>query len=147
MLSFIQNNEDSLESKGLLMPRFLASLNQKKASDILRKSYDEDESIRNVTTFPSLFQTLLKRIQRARSESFILTLASAYEGYNFYLPAFLDFRGRIYRSGILHFHERDIARSLITFPKHRIPLKPGEHFLDDDVEKCHKVLATAAPFH
>ncbi|KAL6491853.1 hypothetical protein OROGR_034003 [Orobanche gracilis] len=29
--------------------------------------------------------------------------------------AFLDFRGRIYRSGILHFHERDLARSLIQF--------------------------------
>ncbi|GKE67436.1 hypothetical protein Tco_1521597 [Tanacetum coccineum] len=29
-----------------------------------------------------------------------------------FLPAFIDFRGRIYRSGILHFHERDLARSL-----------------------------------
>ncbi|KAL8125465.1 hypothetical protein AgCh_012956 [Apium graveolens] len=28
---------------------------------------------------------------------------------------FLDFRGRIYRSGILHFHERDLARSLVVF--------------------------------
>lgn len=31
------------------------------------------------------------------------------------MPVFLDFRGRIYRSGILHFHERDLARSLIQF--------------------------------
>lgn len=90
-------------------------MNQKEAADILRKSYEEDDSIRNVSTFPSLFQTLLKRIQRARSESFILNLAEAYDGYKFYLPAFLDFRGRIYRSGILHFHERDIAISLILF--------------------------------
>lgn len=42
-------------------------------------------------------------------------MASAYAGYTFYIPAFLDFRGRIYRSGILHFHERDLARSLILF--------------------------------
>jgi DNA-directed RNA polymerase len=27
----------------------------------------------------------------------------------------MDFRGRIYRSGILHFHERDLARSFIVF--------------------------------
>lgn len=41
----------------------------------------------------------------------VALLASAYEGYQFYLPSFIDFRGRIYRSGILHFHERDLARS------------------------------------
>ena len=46
---------------------------------------------------------------------FIIKLATAYNGYRFYLPAFLDFRGRIYRSGILHFHERDLARSLLVF--------------------------------
>ncbi|KAL2905158.1 putative DNA-directed RNA polymerase [Bienertia sinuspersici] len=49
----------------------------------------------------------------ARYKDFIFELASAYAGYQLYLPAFLDFRGRIYRCGILHFHERDLARSLI----------------------------------
>lgn len=138
VLSFILNNRDRLVELGLLMPSFLASLNHKEASDILRKSYDEDDSIRNVSTFPSLFQTLLKRIQRARTESFILTLASAYDGYKFYLPAFLDFRGRIYRSGILHFHERDIARSLIVFANNNY--KSSSY-------NCRTVLISAAPFH
>lgn len=45
----------------------------------------------------------------------MLDIADAYQGYQFYVPAFIDFRGRIYRSGILHFHERDLARSLIIF--------------------------------
>ena len=27
----------------------------------------------------------------------------------------MDFRGRIYRSGVLHFHERDLAKSVIWF--------------------------------
>lgn len=45
----------------------------------------------------------------------MIDIASAYEGYKFYLPVFLDFRGRISRSGILHFYERDLARSLIFF--------------------------------
>ncbi|KAL8146230.1 hypothetical protein AgCh_004102 [Apium graveolens] len=54
-------------------------------------------------------------MQRSCYEQYVLKLAIAYEGYHFYLPAFLDFRGRIYRSGILHFHERDLARSLVVF--------------------------------
>jgi DNA-directed RNA polymerase len=27
----------------------------------------------------------------------------------------MDFRGRIYRAGILHFHERDFSKSFIVF--------------------------------
>lgn len=64
-----------------------------------------------------MVSTLCKCIQRARYEGLLLKLATAYDGYRFYLPAFLDFRGRIYRSGILHFHERDLARSLIIFAR------------------------------
>ncbi|KVF21783.1 uncharacterized protein LOC112505269 [Cynara cardunculus var. scolymus] len=62
-----------------------------------------------------MLQGLHKDIQQARYESLIIDLSIAYEGYKFYLPAFLDFRGRIYRSGLLHFHERDLARSFIQF--------------------------------
>ena len=58
---------------------------------------------------------LSTNIQRARYERTVIDMANAYRGYRFYLPAFLDFRGRIYRSGIFHFHERDLARSLILF--------------------------------
>lgn len=51
VLSFIQNNRDRLVELGLLMPSFLASLNLKEASDILRKSYLEDDSIKNIYMF------------------------------------------------------------------------------------------------
>ncbi|TYJ97790.1 DNA-dependent RNA polymerase [Cucumis melo var. makuwa] len=57
----------------------------------------------------------LERVGPARFEDFLIRLVSAYENYFFYLPAFMDFRGRIYRSGILHFHERDLARGFIVF--------------------------------
>jgi DNA-directed RNA polymerase len=30
-------------------------------------------------------------------------------------PNFVDFRGRIYRTDYLNFHERDLARSLLLF--------------------------------
>ena len=45
----------------------------------------------------------------------IIKIATTYNGYTFYLPAFIDFRGRIYRSGILNYHERHFARSLMMF--------------------------------
>lgn len=63
----------------------------------------------------TLLSDLVSRVQKARYEDFVLNLSSAYAGYQFDLPAFIDFRGRIYRAGVLHFHERDLAKSLIVF--------------------------------
>lgn len=114
-LQYIINNEQSLVEYGYLKPRFLVSLNLKKASDLLREFHMMDKVINKLCSFSELLQTLNKNIQCSRYEDLILKLARAYDGYHFYLPAFLDFRGRIYRSGILHFHERDLARSLILF--------------------------------
>lgn len=108
-------------------------------------SYLEDPSLTKISNYPNLVKEFMKRIQRARYETFIINLASAYEGYRFYLPAFLDFRGRIYRSGALHFHERDLARSLIVFSD-----TPYDNYqLDSDKKKDHvyTVLSSAAAFH
>ncbi|KAL0295162.1 UNVERIFIED_CONTAM: putative DNA-directed RNA polymerase [Sesamum calycinum] len=66
----------------------------------------------------------------------------AYEGYQFYLPSFIDFRGRIYRSGILHFHERDLARSLIVFAPN-----PYDSYDSEIDKRCRKILYCSAPFH
>lgn len=114
-LKFLLANEKLFVESGLLMPRFLASMNIKEVSILLREFYMMDEVINKLCSFNDLLQIINKNIQRSRYENLILNLASAYDGYKFYLPAFLDFRGRIYRSGILHFHERDLARSLIVF--------------------------------
>ncbi|KAL8149796.1 hypothetical protein AgCh_006709 [Apium graveolens] len=84
-----------------------------KLKNTRRYSYHFSKSVRLAT----LLKELMKLIQRAGYEQYIFKLAIAYEGYRFYLPAFMDFRGRIYRSGILHFHERDLARSLVIFAK------------------------------
>ncbi|KVE19494.1 DNA-directed RNA polymerase, phage-type, partial [Cynara cardunculus var. scolymus] len=61
------------------------------------------------------YKDYTRTFSKARYESLIIDLSIAYEGYKFYLPVFLDFHGRIYRSGLLHFHERDLARSFIQF--------------------------------
>jgi len=31
------------------------------------------------------------------------------------MQAFIDFRGRIYCAGVLHFQERDLSKSLLVF--------------------------------
>lgn len=78
------------------------------------------------------------RIQRSRYENFVIDLASAYECYDFYLPAFMDFRGRIYRSGVLHFHERDLSRSLLVFSSNN----EGDKYSTDT-----SMLRIASAFH
>ncbi|PHT46873.1 hypothetical protein CQW23_16031 [Capsicum baccatum] len=115
ILEFIKNHRATLEKVGLLMPGILVHVNLKEAYDLLRKSYFLNKDIKNVYCLSDIFKELEYRVQTARYEDFIIRLASAYEGYDFYLPAFMDFRGRIYHSGILHFHEHDLARSFILF--------------------------------
>ena len=85
VLTFINQNYDRLVKSGLLMPSFLASLNIKEATDLLRKSFFQEPSVMNICTYNKLLNEFLKRVQRARYETFILNLASAYEGYRFYL--------------------------------------------------------------
>ncbi|XP_073313488.1 probable DNA-directed RNA polymerase [Primulina huaijiensis] len=115
MLEFIKRNRATLEKLGYLMSRKLIHVNLKEAYDYLRISYFKNNAIQKVCGLSFLFKDLATRLQAARYEDSIIRLASAYDDYIFYLPAFMDFRGRIYRSGILHFHERDLAKSLIVF--------------------------------
>ncbi|XP_020594099.1 uncharacterized protein LOC110034152 [Phalaenopsis equestris] len=138
-LKYILENENSFVEYGYLKPRFLVSLNLKKAYDLLREFHMKDKVINQFCSFSELLQTLNKNIQCSRYEDFIIKLAIAYDGYHFYLPAFLDFRGRIYRSGILHFHERDLARSLILFA--------GTESKDSISEEMKIQIMVAAAFH
>lgn len=115
VLEFIKKNRQTLEKVGLLMPGILTRVNLKEAFDLLRKSYYQNMAIKGACSLGALLNELAIRAQKARYEDLIIRLVSAYEDYVFYMPAFMDFRGRIYRSGILHFHERDLARSLIVF--------------------------------
>ena len=118
-LNFIQRNEQAFVDEGYLMPPFLSDIHMKGIIPILRECFMNDKQINKLFSFSKLLDILCKDIQRARSETLILRLAQAYKNYQFYLPAFLDFRGRIYRCGLLNFHERDLARSLVIFAPSR----------------------------
>lgn len=91
------------------MPPFLASVNPHLVYDELRNMLTKGE-YKDKFKFSTMMDIMDERIQRA---CFLLKLASAYDGYTFYLPAFIDFIGRIYRTGIMHFHERNLLRSLL----------------------------------
>jgi len=117
MLNWIREHRQSLEEKGILMPSFLSNILIHVVYERLRKEVSMANS--KDLVFSNLATILDKLIQRARYEDFIINLATALEEYTFWFPAFIDFRGRIYRTGILNFHERDLARSLLLFSSNK----------------------------
>ncbi|KAL6310585.1 hypothetical protein AAG906_019256 [Vitis piasezkii] len=145
VLSFIMNNNELLVKYGLLMPGFLASLNINRAVELLRNSYLSNNDLTQVCNYQDLLKVFLERIQRARYETFVINIASAYEGYKIYLPAFVDFRGRIYRAGVLHFHERDLARSLVLFTCNN----PSGELINQNIDdkQIMFIASAAAAFH
>lgn len=95
------------------MPSFLSNLILHVVYERLR--VEVSTANRKDLVFSELASILDKQIQRARYEEYLINLATALEDYTFWFPAFIDFRGRIYRTGNLNFHERDLARSLLLF--------------------------------
>nr|GMD14319.1 DNA-dependent RNA polymerase [Ipomoea batatas] len=138
-----------LVESGLLMPSFLSRINIPEAINLLRKTFLEDEiMVKKKYKFQDILKEFLSRVQRSRYERFIVELASAYVDYEFYLPAFDDFRGRIYRARVLHFHERDLARSLIVFSKNTYrKYDDGREYDDDQIAKLNHIIESAAGFH
>lgn len=115
LLEFINQNRDILEREGLILPEMLAHVNLKEAFDLLRLHYNRNELIKGVMNLTNILKEFAIRVQNARYQEFLIRLASAYVSFVFYMPAVMDFRGRIYRSGVLHFHGPDIAKSLLVF--------------------------------
>lgn len=117
---------------GLLMNKTLTSLNPAQiiAGELRERLMNHPIYTKNKGIFyKDVVQTFLEWYQRARYEEFIFVLAEALVGYQFYLPAFLYFRGRIYRAGFLHFHERDLVRGLIVFAKPDFQIPEDEYSL------------------
>lgn len=65
--------------------------------------------------YSALLREFLIESNKARNEQNVLSIAKAYSGYDLYFPAFQDFRGRVYRTGIFNLHECDLYRSLLVF--------------------------------
>ncbi|XP_027351179.1 uncharacterized protein LOC113862290 [Abrus precatorius] len=142
LLNCIINHRALFEDYGFLMPEFLSKAILPRATGILRRHFNKNRDIESIYTFNDVCSLLMRNMQQARYECTILDLAKAYNGYSFYFPAFLDFRGRIYRSGIFHFHERDLARSLLLFD-----CKKGSQLTSNNDKELFQIYVTATRFH
>ena len=72
---------------------------------------------------------------------YILTFAIIYENREFYLPTFMDFRGRLYcYTFYLSFQGCDLARSLIEF-------YDGCEINDDSLNTCLHFLGNTAGYN
>lgn len=155
LLDYIRDDELDLVNDGFLLPSFLSHVNISKALTLLRECYLNSSVLNKKCSLSNLIDVLCENIQRSQFEQLIISMADAYRGYDFYLPAYLDFRGRIYRSGMLHFHERDLARSLIIFGDYSQLYDPHKNILNlekmtNDVyyqKKKLKTLINNAAFH
>lgn len=116
-LKFLKKEWDTLRKYGLVMSRSLAYVNIVEATNTIRKFFKDArfENLKKSFKVDELITILHKNIQRATFEQATLKLAESLVGYRFYLPVYLDFRGRNYRRGVFHFHERDFMRSLFLF--------------------------------
>jgi DNA-directed RNA polymerase len=112
-LKTIKEYREGLSTNAYIMPAFLAEANHRKSIDTMIEVYGDEALLYEYWDSSELQAMLKKNIQIASCEQVFLYLAESLEGSNIYFPAFLYFRGRIYRSGLLHFHERDLSRSLV----------------------------------
>ena len=138
----LKNNEIFYVLFGLLLPSFFQHIDldrkgpkyesmESEAVKLLRRIYNTNiKENMQICSLNEMFRVLEINVAQARFEQTIIKLAEAYEGYNFYLPAFLDFRGRIYRSGILHFHERELARCLLMLGSDKKSHEPDYYFFN-----------------
>jgi DNA-directed RNA polymerase len=114
-LVYLVENWESLVNRGLLLPAILASINRREGIKRLRDHFLKNEEIKAYFDYKDLSNILEKNIQASNFELNIIEIAGALAGYKLYIPALLDFRGRNYRYGPFHYHERDLVRSLILF--------------------------------
>ena len=88
-----------LENNNILVYNKLSNININEGYELLRKIYFNDKiGINKHVILNKLLLELSTNIHKARFEDFIIKITTAYNGYRFYLPNFMDFRGRIYRS-------------------------------------------------
>ena len=141
-LQKINDEWDQFQKFGLVLPKILSSINRRAGLRKLHELYMKDDDIQENFTYRELSKILIKNITEANYQQYILLLADAYQSYFMYFPCYMDFRGRNYRYGPFHFHERDLVRSLIVFGD------PGDLKEDIDYSEIGKnhVIATAYHF-
>lgn len=101
LLEWVLQNYSFLIKKNILTDPSLLSMNLTEACLYLK----EDISFKN----------LQEKQGKARRELLTLRLAQVFAGTTFYIPAFFDYRGSIYRKGILSVQGTALSRNLILW--------------------------------
>ena len=83
--------------------------------------------------YKSVLANAVEEINRAKWENARLELFSMLKGLKYYFPPFVDFRGRIYRTGLISPHERVMIRALSCFAWEKV-CSPEKH------TKCRRIL-------
>lgn len=81
---------------------------------VIDRIRDKDEHITE-TEVDKMRGELIQMRLFALWESWRLLLCRIYIGIKIYFPAFIDYRGRVYRSGLISLHEREMLRALTYF--------------------------------
>jgi DNA-directed RNA polymerase len=149
-LRYLREKWDVLQQNGLVMYEFLAYVNITEGVNSIRElcTNGEFKDVAEQYGVKALINLFLKNVQQAGFEQATLELAEALVSYKFYLPVYMDFRGRNYRRGVFHFHERDLMRSLFLFatpndPK-RDPIEEGKKKL---TQQQYDSFFASAAFH
>lgn len=120
VLEFLEKNRSQLIKERLLSEPEYVGVNPDEFVSEYVRSISENMVGLNYNGLLHEFQV---ELQKARNEEIVLSMAKAYSGYDLYFPAFQDFRGRIYRTGIFNLHEGDLYRSLLLFKSSDSPKK------------------------
>lgn len=107
VIEFLTKNMNKLIENRLLSDDNFIGINPDSFVSELKNSVDFHYNL--------LLKDFLKESHKARNEQNVLAMAKGYSGYDLYFPAFQDFRGRVYRTGIFNLHECDLVRSLLVF--------------------------------
>lgn len=115
LLTFIRDNRQSLERRGILLPQQLAQINLKEAFSLLKTAYNQNEVIKGASTLSYIMTEFSIRVQKARYQEMVIAIAEAFQNFFFFQPAFLDSHAYIISAGLFDLHRGDLVRGLIVF--------------------------------
>nr|QKQ14700.1 DNA-dependent RNA polymerase [Zygnema circumcarinatum] len=137
-LDFMQTHRSRFEELGLLMPTSLCDVDLVRLVNEKRNAALKEGG--KLSQYNSIYTQCKQEHYLARWERSRFQLCEMLRGLRYYFPAFVDFRGRIYRTGLISLHERELIRSITCF-SWEYKCSPEEK------QQCSEVLQTYVGHH
>lgn len=110
MLSWVNQNKDFLIQQEVLVDPRYALLQKKKVRDFLTKIFGTD-----LNQISTVMNAVMQKKGQALIQELTLEVADIFSGLTLWFPTFLDFRGRIYRSGYPSIQGDSLSRNLLMW--------------------------------